>query len=377
MALISYLTKIQFDHGAIGLLEEELKILGVERPMIVTDQGVRAAGLLEPIFRANAEGAELTIFDETPGNPTEEAVEAALERYKESRCDGLIAVGGGSSIDLAKAVALLATHQPPLEQYAVILGGVDKITPDVAPLIAVPTTAGTGSEVGRAALITLRDGRKLAFLGPNMIPNVAICDPDMTFGLPPGLTAATGMDALTHCIETYLSPRENPPADAIALDGVGRAAKFLERAVVDGTDGEARWNMMMASLQGGMTFQKGLGAVHAMSHPLGGLAEPVLHHGTLNAVILPAVLRFNAGHTGDKYDKLRSAMGLTASADVATAIEELNRRLELPANLREMGVPDAVLPRMIDGAVADHSTASNPRPADAKDHASLFAEAMG
>ena len=169
MALISYLTKIQFDHGAIGLLEEELKILGVERPMIVTDQGVRAAGLLEPIFRANAEGAELTIFDETPGNPTEEAVEAALERYKESRCDGLIAVGGGSSIDLAKAVALLATHQPPLEQYAVILGGVDKITPDVAPLIAVPTTAGTGSEVGRAALIMLRDGRKLAFLGPNMI----------------------------------------------------------------------------------------------------------------------------------------------------------------------------------------------------------------
>jgi 4-hydroxybutyrate dehydrogenase len=376
MALISYLTKIQFDHGAISLLDEELKILGVERPMIVTDQGVRAAGLLEPIFRANAEGAELTIFDETPGNPTEEAVEAALKRYKESGCDGLIAVGGGSSLDLAKAVALLATHAPPLEQYAVILGGLDKISPDVAPLIAVPTTAGTGSEVGRAALITLRDGRKLAFLGPNMIPNVAICDPDMTLGLPPGLTAATGMDALTHCIETFLSPRENPPADAIALDGVGRAMKFLERAVKDGTDREARWNMMMASLQGGMTFQKGLGAVHAMSHPLGGLAEPVLHHGTLNAVILPAVLRFNAGHTGDKYDKLRPVMGLAPGADVAKSIEELNQRLDLPSNLREMGVSDDVLPRMVKGAVADHSTASNPRPADAKDYESLFAEAM-
>ena len=377
MALISYLTKIQFDHGAIELVEEELKNLGVERPMIVTDQGVHAAGLLEPISRAITKGTEPTIFDETPGNPTEVAVEAALERYKEAQCDGLIAVGGGSSIDLAKAVALLATQEPPLEQYAVILGGLDRITLDVAPLIAVPTTAGTGSEVGRAALITLRDGRKLAFLGPNMIPNVAICDPDMTFGLPPGLTAATGMDALTHCIETFLSPRENPPADAIALDGVGRAMKYLERAVKDGTDREARWNMMMASLQGGMTFQKGLGAVHAMSHPLGGLAEPMLHHGTLNAVILPAVLRFNVGHTGDKYDKLRGAMGLTASADVATAIQELNRRLGLPANLREMGVPDEVLPRMIDGAVADHSTASNPRAADAKDYASLFAEAMG
>ena len=376
MALINYLTRIQFDRGAVRLVAEELEALGVGSPMIVTDRGVRGAGLLEPVLSAIARGPAPAIFDGTPENPTEEALEAALALYRERGCDGLIGVGGGSSIDLAKGVALMATHEPPLERYAAILGGVERITAGVAPVVAIPTTAGTGSEVGRAALLTLRDGRKLAFLAPHMIPRVAICDPDLTLGLPRGLTAATGMDALTHCIETFLSPRVNPPADAIALDGVARATRFIERAVDDGTDGDARWHMMMASLQGGMAFQKGLGAVHAMSHPLGGLAEPSLHHGTLNAVILPAVLRFNAGHAGDKYDRLRDAMGLAAGADVAEAVEALNRRIGMPANLREMGVADEVLPRMVEGAVADHSTPSNPRPADAPAYERLFAEAM-
>ena len=377
MALINYLTRVQFDYGAVQLLKEELEALGVNRPMIVTDEGVRSAGLLEPVLSSIVQDPEPTIFDETPGNPTEEVLEAALALYGERGCDGLIGVGGGSSIDLAKGVALMATHEPPLERYAAILGGVERIASDLAPVIAIPTTAGTGSEVGRAALLTLRDGRKLAFIAPNMIPRAAICDPELTLGLPRGLTAATGMDALTHCIETFLSPRVNPPADAIALDGVNRAMRFIQRAVGDGTDGEARWNMMMASLQGGMTFQKGLGAVHAMSHPLGGLSEPVLHHGTLNAVISPAVLRFNANHVGDKYDRLREAMGLTAGADVAEAMEALNRRIGMPANLREMGVTDEVLPRMIEGAVVDHCNASNPRPTDASAYERLFAEAMG
>ena len=377
MALINYLTRIQFDRGAVRLVAEELEALGVGSPMIVTDRGVRGAGLLEPVLAAIARGSAPAIFDETPGNPTEEALEAALALYRERGCDGLIGIGGGSSIDLAKGVALMATHEPPLERYAAILGGMERITAGVAPVVAIPTTAGTGSEVGRAALLTLRDGRKLAFLAPHMIPRVAICDPDLTLGLPRGLTAATGMDALTHCIETFLSPRVNPPADAIALDGVARATRFIERAVDDGTDGDARWHMMMASLQGGMAFQKGLGAVHAMSHPLGGLAEPSLHHGTLNAVILPAVLRFNAGHVGDKYDRLRDAMRLAAGADVAEAVEALNRRIGMPANLREMGVADEVLPRMVEGAVADHSNPSNPRPADAPAYERLFAEAMG
>jgi 4-hydroxybutyrate dehydrogenase len=376
MTMITYLTKIQFDHGAIGLLREELDLLGVSRPLVVTDRGIRAAGLLDRITE-RLPGTDAPVFDGTPSNPTEEAVDSALARYREQECDCLVAVGGGSSIDLAKAVALMASHAPPFAQYAAILGGVPRITASVPPVIAIPTTAGTGSEVGRAALVTLADGRKLAFLSPYLIPRVAICDPDLTLGLPAGLTAATGMDALTHCIETFLSPRVNPPADAIALDGAGRAMRHLERAVADGSDREARWNMMMASLQGGLTFQKGLGAVHAMSHPLGGLKEPVLHHGTLNAVILPAVLRFNGTHVGDKYSRLLSAMDLPPATDLAAAIESLNARLRLPATLRAMGVPDDVLPRMVEGAVADHSTASNPRPANAADYERLFAAAMG
>ncbi len=199
---------------------------------------------------------------------------------------------------MAKAVALLVAHPPPLAQYAMVEGGVARITPAVAPLIAIPTTAGTGSEVGRGGLITLADGRKLGLVSPHLIPKVAICDPELTLGLPPLLTAATGMDALAHCLETFLSPRVNPPAEAIALDGLGRAARHIERAVSDGADREARWQMMTASMEGAMAFQKGLGAVHAMSHPMGALREPSLHHGTLNAVVLPAVLRFNEGHGG-------------------------------------------------------------------------------
>ncbi len=375
MALINYLTKIQFHFGSLALLPDELHALGVSRPLIVTDEGIVAAGLAA---RVKAELPSATpVFHDTPPNPTEDALDAALAVYRDAGCDGLVAVGGGSSIDLAKAVALMATHEAPLAQYAAILGGMPKITAAVAPLVAVPTTAGTGSEVGRAALITLRDGRKLGFIAPHMIPKVALCDPELTLGLPPGLTAATGMDALTHCIETFLSPRDNVPADAIALDGAGRAMAWIEKAVADGADRDARWHMMMASLEGGLTFQKGLGAVHAMSHPLGGLRDPVLHHGTLNAVILPAVLRFNAGHVGDKYARLAAAMGLAPDTDLAAGIEALNRRLGLPAGLREMGVTDEVIPRMVDGAVADHSSASNPRPVTAADYEALFAAALG
>ncbi len=374
MALINYLTKIQFEHGALSLLPEEMAALAITRPLIVTDQGIRQAGILDRVMPLLPDSA--VIFDQTPPNPTETAVLAALAQYRDGTCDGVIAVGGGSSIDLAKGVALLATHDGPLAQYALVLGGLALIKSQIAPLIVLPTTAGTGSEVGRGALLTLDDGRKLGFIAPAMIPDVAICDPELTLGLPAGLTAATGMDALTHCIETFISPKINPPADAIALDGAARAWKWLEVAVADGTNRDARWHMMMASLQGGMTFQKGLGAVHAMSHPLGGLKSPVLHHGTLNAVILPAGLRYNRDHVGDKYQQLLQAFGLADSADLAETIEGLNERLGMPASLTEMGVPEAVLDDMAAAAVIDHSTASNPRPAAEADYAALFAAAM-
>ena len=376
MALISYLTTIRFGCGVLSEIPEDLDALSIQRPLIVTDKGVIAAGLVERLFAVMPTGMPRLIFDDVPSNPTEEAAHAALSLYRDNTCDGVIGFGGGSPIDLAKAVAILATHPEPLARYAAIEGGLGRITDRVAPVIAIPTTAGTGSEVGRAALINLADGRKLGFISPHLIPKRAVCDPDLTLGLPPRLTAATGMDALSHCIETFLSPRFNPPAEAIALDGAGRIMRHLERAVADGADREARSELMMGALEGGLTFQKGLGAVHGLSHALGSLKEPALHHGTLNAVLLPPVLRFNAGHVGDKYERLAASMGLARDADLAAETEGLNARIGLPRSLRAMGVPESVIPEMADKAEKDHSTPTNPRPCSAADYAALMWESI-
>ena len=234
MPIITYLTHIRFGYGTLGELPEDLAALGIRRPLIVTDKGIVAAGLVERLFDVLSSDNRRLVFDDVPTNPTEEAALEAVEVYRDEDCDGLIALGGGSPIDLAKAVALLATHPEPLSQYAMIEGGVARITPKVAPLIAIPTTAGTGSEVGRGAVMNLSDGRKLGFISPHLIPKRAICDPELTLGLPPWLTAATGMDALSHCIETFLTPNYNPPAEGIALDGARRIVLHLERAVEDG-----------------------------------------------------------------------------------------------------------------------------------------------
>jgi 4-hydroxybutyrate dehydrogenase len=376
MALMNYLTRIQFEAGAISLLADELKLLGVSRPLIVTDKGIVAAGLLANVLAKSGLPQDTTIFDNTPENPTEAAANQAAALFKSAGCDGIVALGGGSPIDLGKAVSLLATHPGPLEQYAAILGGMDRITGNKPPVIAIPTTAGTGSEVGRAALVTLDDGRKLGFISPHMIPNLALCDPELTLGLPPYLTAATGMDAITHCIETFLSPRFNPVADAIALDGLARAARWIETATGNGTDPVARHEMMMAALQGGLTFQKGLGAVHSLSHPLGGLKSLRLHHGTLNAVLLPAVLRYNAEGNGEKYGRIKAVLGLSEHADLADHMAALSRRLDLPATLSQMGVSAEHFEQIAEYAVKDHSTASNPRPVSASDFAHILNESL-
>ncbi len=373
---ITYLTTILFDHGAVRHLAAEMKAVGIARPLLVTDRGVVAAGVAGRVLETIPQSNSIPRFEDTPSNPTEEAVLKALEIYRREKCDGLVAVGGGSSMDLAKAVAILATHGGKLADYMLALGGMPKITAAVAPVIAVPTTAGTGSEVGRGAMVTLSDGRKLGLISPHLIPRRAICDPELTLGLPPLLTAATGMDAMAHCVETFISPRINPPAEAIALDGAERAARWIETATVDGKNRDARWNMMMASMEGAMCFQKGLGAVHGMSHPLGAMKELNLHHGTLNAVVMPAVLTFNEGHVGDKYARLRQRLGLPAGYDLPKYFKDLNARLKLPPSLKAMGVRESMIPALSDAAMKDHCTLTNPRPLDRAAYEALFRAAM-
>ena len=378
MALINYLTQINIDFGTLSLLKAECERVGIQKPLIVTDVGVRAAGVLDKALLALGTMPH-AIFDQTPSNPTEAAVRAAVEVLKAYGCDGLIGVGGGSSLDLAKGVCIAATHPGSLKTYATIEGGSPKITDTVLPLIAVPTTAGTGSEVARGAIIILDDGHKVGFHSWHLMPKAALCDPELTLSLPPGLTAATGMDAIAHCMETFMAPSVNPPADGIGLDGLARGWSHIEQATRNGADRDARWNMMSASVQGALAFQKGLGCVHSLSHSLGGV-NPRLHHGTLNAIFLPAVIRFNAPAESMQKDKrlqrLAHAMGLGScdakGTELAEAIHAMNARLGLPRGLKALGVGTDLYEKIIDGAMADHCHKTNPRLATREDYLEML-----
>ncbi|MEY4712746.1 MAG: hypothetical protein RIS88_2196 [Pseudomonadota bacterium] len=378
MAFIHYVTQVQFDFGAIQLLRQECARVGITRPLVVTDPGVRDAGVLQKALDALAP-LPCAVFDATPSNPTEAAVRAARVIYQAQRCDGLVAVGGGSAIDCAKGVALMATHEGPLAHYATIEGGSPRISERAAPLIAVPTTSGTGSEVARGALLITDDGRKLGFHSPHLIPRAAICDPELTLGLPARLTAATGMDAIAHCMETFMSAAFNPPADGIALDGLARGWTYIERATRDGSDREARFHLMSASMQGAMAFQKGLGCVHSLSHSLGGV-DPRLHHGTLNAMFLPAVVRFNAAcepvQRERRLERMAQAMRLDRAGDIPDAIRDMSARLGLPGGLGEMGVSSEMFARVVQGALDDHCHKTNPRAASAADYEAMLAESL-
>ncbi len=378
MSQILYVTNILIDFGALAQLKAECERVGITRPLIVTDAGVKAAGLLDKAVAA-LPGLPAAVFDQTPSNPTEAAVRAAVEVYRREECDGLIALGGGSSIDCAKGLAIAAAHEGPLKHYATIEGGSPRITDRVPPLIAVPTTAGTGSEVARGAIVIVDDGRKLGFHSWHLVPKTALLDPELTLGLPPMLTAATGMDAIAHCMETFMAPAFNPPADGIGLDGLRRGWAHIERATKDGQDREARLNMMSASMQGAMAFQKGLGCVHSLSHSLGG-ADPRLHHGTLNAMFLPAVIRFNAEAESmqkeQRLHRMAHAMGLQSGSDIPEAIKDMNARLGLPIGLAAMGVTTDLFDKVITGAMADHCHKTNPRIATANEYRGMLEASM-
>jgi len=355
---LNYLTEIYFESGIAGQTRTICDQLKVSRPLIVTDSGLAELGMTGKLGLGSA-----PIFADVRPNPAAEDVEKGVAAYREYECDGIVGFGGGSPIDCAKAISLLVSHSDPLESYAAIHGGAHKITAQKPPVIAVPTTAGTGSEVGRAALISFGAGRKLGIIGKPIIPDAAVCDPELTLDLPPLLTAATGMDALSHCFETFCSPRYNPVADAIAMDGLRRAWKFLPQVMRDPGNVEFRSRMMMASTEGALAFQKGLGLIHSLSHPLGALPEKPLHHGTLNAIFLPHVIRFNGPACPEQLQAVAGTINVPPDPDsVAEAFQTLSESLGLPLRLRDIGVTGSDLDGIPDAALRDHSTPTNPRP---------------
>ena len=332
MAPFLQLPRIHFDFGAAAALPFELERLGVSRPLFVTDANLFALGVFDEACAAMPDRAALVIFAGVPENPTAQAVESACHAYREARCDGIVAVGGGSAIDCAKAAALLATHPGRLGDY---LGRSDRIVAELAPLVAIPTTAGTGSEVSRGCGIHPdASSRTLGLNSPFMVPRVAICDPGLTLKLPPRLTAGTGLDALTHCVEGFLAASDNPLVDAVALDGARRLVTFIERATHDGGDREARREVMLAAMQGGVAIYKGLGPAHAISNTCG---DRGLHHGLMTTIALPAVLRLFERKGVERVRALAEPVGAAPGESAADAIERLNARLGVPRTIRALG----------------------------------------
>ena len=374
---LNFFNKPHFENGSLKKISEVLKAHGIKKPLICTDPGLASIGMTDKIRNLLSNELSPTFYEETPANPTEKAVDEALEAYKTNDCDGVIGFGGGSSMDLGKAVALMANHEGNVIDYSLNEGGFTKIKKTV-PMIAIPTTSGTGSEVSVGSVIIMNDGRKLILASEHLRPDAAICDPELTVGLPPILTAGAGMDALTHCIEAIMSPINDPPAEAVGLDGIEKIIReeSLINACKDGQDLDARWNMMMASTEGAMAFSKGLGAVHSMSHAIGANQELRLHHGTLNGVILPTVIRFNKDHVGNKLPRILKAMGKSESADLADEIEKFNEKIGLPSGLKEMGVTEEMIPELVEHSITDPSNVTTPKLPSPEEWEQLFLDAM-
>ncbi|MDF1562479.1 MAG: iron-containing alcohol dehydrogenase [Deltaproteobacteria bacterium] len=370
-------TRVRIGEGAVGALVEEVADHQLRRALVVSDKGVVEAGLVARVARI-LEGAQVEwhLFDKVQTNPEEEDVLAGVEAYRQSGADHLVAVGGGAAIDTAKGIRLLVNHPGPLSRYDDALGGGKHVTGELPPLFAVPTTAGTGSEVGRAFVVTL-EGRKAVIFSPRLIPTAAICDPVLTLGLPPEITAATGMDALSHNVEAYLARGFHPLADAIAIRGISLVARFLPRAVKSGAeDLDARTAMMSAALMGAVAFQKGLGGIHSLAHALG--SECGLHHGLANALVMPTMLRFNAEAVPDRMLDVATALGASGAGygsepgeRAAQRVMSLCKDIGLPASLGELKIGPGMAEALVDAAHADGCHQSNPRPVTRSDFVRL------
>ncbi|MDD9939889.1 MAG: iron-containing alcohol dehydrogenase [Myxococcales bacterium] len=371
-------TRVLFGEGTLADIAPEAKRLEATRALIVTDPGVVAAGIARKVQAALAEGGVATeVFESIASNPSDQHALAASEAYVEYGGNIVIGVGGGSALDVAKIVRLCATHPAPLAQYDDAKGGSALITQPLAPMIAVPTTAGTGSEVGRSAVVTMTEtNKKTVFFAPNLIPDVAILDPALTTSMPPKVTACTGFDALTHCVEALCTKMDHPMCDAIAMEGIRLVHENLERAVEDGSDLSARGAMLKASMMGAVAFQKGLGACHSLAHPLSARAD--LHHGLANALCLPAVVNFNRSAAQAKLATIGGLLGMrqqdeeTMAFECSGAISSLRQAIGLPEGLGQAGIQEDTLETLADLAFEDVCHTENPRPCTRDDLLSLY-----
>lgn len=376
MSVLPSFPTVHFDFGALGALGAELAQRGITRPLIITDTGLVAHGLVDMVRAALPGNPDIAVYDGIPPNPTVAGIEGALEMYRARDCDGIIALGGGSVLDSGKALRVAVTHPEPIIEY---LKDPAKITAKVAPYITIPTTAGTGAEITFGGGIHPEPGaHQLGIRSPHVKADVVICDPELTLSLPPMLTAGTGMDALGHCVEGFLSTNVNPPAEAIALDGITRVVDYIERAVSDGNDRDARWHMLMAALEGGMAIYMGLGPVHVLGHIF---ADSPLHHGALITASAPPVLRFYAAHGETalqaRLGRLAAAMRLAPGTDVATGIAELNTRLGLSNSVRALGYPNPDPDRLAGLAMKVHFNATAPVKPTEDQYRTIIAEALG
>ncbi|MDB4045785.1 iron-containing alcohol dehydrogenase [Amylibacter sp.] len=358
----SYPTAIRFGAGRISEIADACFVAGIKKPLLVTDRGLAGMEITQKTLNLlDDAGLGRAIFADVDPNPNEKNASAGVAAYKAGNHDGVVAFGGGSGLDLGKVVAFLAGQSRPIWDFEDIDDWWTRANSDViAPIVAVPTTAGTGSEVGRASVITnsITQQKKIIF-HPKFLPTVVICDPALTVGMPKFITAGTGLDAFAHCVEAYCSPHYHPMSQGMALEGMRLVKEYLPRAYSDGTDLEARSHMMSAAAMGATAFQKGLGAIHALSHPIGAIYHT--HHGTTNAVCMPAVLQFNKPAIKDTLAEAANYLGITGGfIGFCKFVDELNDSLAIPKSLAGLGIENPDIDRIVSGALIDPSTGGNP-----------------